>query len=185
MANDLCISEGRISSSQNPDKLCKSFVLDVLVRRIVGTLELYTDRKVIALRAATIPGFARMPGSLVEWDVLCRLALARDHYVARDTQIDYLSKIGMLLGHEPVRKELIDGRTTKLPRRETNAVDNEKFQCRAGWPLVAVWRGDPPHTFKPSCVGFYLPHFSRRTASRVFRQALPPGVPCRVSVDTR
>ncbi len=62
----------------------------------------------------------------------------------------------MLFGHELVRKELIDGQTTKLSRREANAVDDEKFQCRSGWPLVAVWRGDPPHTFKPSCVGFYL-----------------------------
>ncbi len=82
MANDLCISEGRISSSQNPDKLRQSFVLGVLVRRIVGTLKLYADREIIALLAATVPGFTRMPGSLVEWDVLCRLALARDHYVA-------------------------------------------------------------------------------------------------------
>ena len=82
MADDLCILEGRISSSQNPDKLRKSLVLNVLVRRIVGTLKLYTDRKVIALLAATVPGLARMPSSFIEWDVLRRLALARDHYVA-------------------------------------------------------------------------------------------------------
>ena len=62
----------------------------------------------------------------------------------------------MFFGHEPVRKELIDGRTTKLPRRKTNAVDDDKFQCRSGWPLVAVWRDDASHTLEPSCVGFYL-----------------------------
>ena len=97
-----------------------------------------------------------MPSALVEWDILRRLALARDHYVARDTQIDDLSKIGMLFGYEPVRKELIDSRTTILPRRQTNAVDDDKIQRRSNWPLVAVWRDDPSHTLKPSCVGFHL-----------------------------
>ena len=54
MADDLCVSEGRISASQNSNKLRKSFVLDVLVRGIVGALKLYTDRKIIALLAAAV-----------------------------------------------------------------------------------------------------------------------------------
>ncbi len=54
MADDLCILEGRISASQNSDKLRKSLVLNVLIRRLVGTLKLYTDRKIIALLAATV-----------------------------------------------------------------------------------------------------------------------------------
>lgn len=97
-----------------------------------------------------------MPSSLVEWNVLRRLALTRDHYVARHSQIDDLSKVGMLFGHEPVRKEPIDCRATILPRRKTNAVDDDKFQRRFRRPFVAVWRDDPSHAFKPSCVDFYL-----------------------------
>ncbi len=81
MANDLCILEGRISSSQDPDKLCESLVLDVLIRRVVGTFKLYTNREIIAFVAVTVTGLTRMPSSLPERNVLRRLALARDHYV--------------------------------------------------------------------------------------------------------
>lgn len=118
-----------------------------------------------------------MPGSLVERNVLRRLALARYHYVARDTQIDDLSKIGMIFGHKPVRKELIDSRAIKLPRRKTNAVDNDKFQRRSSWPLVAVWRDDPSHALKPSCVGFYLHPIqsppNHKTVERSYRARRP------------
>ncbi len=62
----------------------------------------------------------------------------------------------MLFGHESIRKELIDSRTTKLPRRETNTVDDDQCQRRSGRPLVAVRRDDPSHTFEPSCVGIDL-----------------------------
>ena len=118
-----------------------------------------------------------MPGSLVERNVLRRLALARYHYVARDTQIDDFSKIGMIFGHKPVRKELIDSRATKLPRRKTNAVDNDKFQRRSSWPLVAVGRDDPSHALKPSCVGFYLHPIqsppNHKTVERSYRARRP------------
>lgn len=81
MANDLCILEGRISSSQDPDKLCESLVLNVLIRRVVGTFKLYTNREIIAFVTVTVTGLTRMPSSLPERNVLRRLALARDHYV--------------------------------------------------------------------------------------------------------
>ena len=121
-----------------------------------------------------------MPSSLVEWNVLRRLALTRDHYVARHSQIDDLSKIGMLFDLKPVQKELIDCRTTILPRRKTNAVDDDEFQRRSRWPLVAVWRDDPPHALKPSCVGLYVHPIQsppkHKIVERLYRARRPPRV---------
>ena len=76
MTNNLCILERRIGPLQNPDKLRKALVLDGLIGQIIRTFELYTDREIVALVAATVTRLSSMPGALVEWDVLRRLTVA-------------------------------------------------------------------------------------------------------------
>ncbi len=82
MTDDLCILKGRIGSLQNPDKLYKALRLDGLIGRIICAFELYTDRKIVALLATTVTRLPSMPGALVEWNVLSRLAVARNQDVA-------------------------------------------------------------------------------------------------------
>src|SRR3972149_1597299 len=91
-----------------------------------------------------------MPRTLAARHKLNNLAITPDKKMCRDFQPPELCVIRMRFRIQGICEQLCNCLTTKLPRRQTDIVYNQQIYRSAGWSCVAVMRGYPSHTAKPS-----------------------------------
>lgn len=130
--------DDRVGRLERPGEPRQGFVLKSFERQLIGSLELYADREVVA---AATPAPARgpsVPRALIARHELEQGAAPPDEKVRRHPEAGYASVIGVLRGIEPVQKELLNTGASELPGRKADCMNHQELDRNACRPLIAI-----------------------------------------------
>lgn len=128
----------RIVAPETARQSCQSFVLRVLERDVVATLEFDPDRVVIAARPAFPARYARVPRAPVTPHELGEPTLPVNDEVRRHAEALEPGKIRMRAAIEAVEKQIVYCRASEFTRRQTDGVYDEQIDKSVGRPVVAI-----------------------------------------------
>ena len=132
----------RITPAKGAGESGQHGVLGIRVGQQIGAFELDANGKIVASLAA-LPGRSPgMPGAQRAGDELQQRAVTPDQEVRRDAHRRKRAEIRMRVRIEPIGKQLDDGVSAELARRQRNVVHDQQRNALAFRPCVAIGRRD-------------------------------------------
>jgi len=130
----------RVGFAQRLGQTPQHPVLLLLERRIVAAFEFDSDREIVAALTRAPLRLPCMPGALETWDILDEFAIAADQKMRGNLQAGYFPEIGVSARVETVREQLVDRCTAEAPRRQADAVNNDKLDAATRRPCIEIRR---------------------------------------------
>ena len=120
--------DARVARHDGAGQRGEALVLAQGVGVVVAAVQLDADAVIVAVGAALIAGFARMPGARGGGDVLLDMAVAQDEEVRGDAQVGDGIKVGMFVASrgQGAAEEVADVAVAVFVRRQTDVVDDEE-----------------------------------------------------------
>lgn len=130
--------DDRVGDLERPGDPREAFVLKRFELQLIGPLELYADREVVA---AATPAPARgtsVPRAPRARHELEHGAAPPDEKMRRHPEPGYANVIGILRRIEPVQKELLYTGPPELPGREADRMNHQELDRYARRSLIAI-----------------------------------------------
>ena len=165
----------RIRAGECAQECVASLVLRILVWDVVGTLDLDTDRKIVAPRAPAPLGHAGMPRASQAGHELHYAAVAANEEMRRHPERTQRFEERVMLVVQTIVEQLLDPRAAELSRRKADSVDDHELDGAVRWPVVAVGRAGASDGARPALAVQRkpLPHVAVvRASAAVIDQAL-------------
>lgn len=153
MADDGRLSQRGVGSAQRGNQRHQGSVLLCRVSPIVGALELYADREVVAGDPALVARPSGVPCPPIERHVLRELAVARDQHMRRHLETGDRREIRIDGGGQRVAEKAVDPAPAESAGREADTVHHDQRQLRSRGPRVVIGRRDAPYPTHPACLG--------------------------------
>ncbi len=118
-------------------------VLCLRVSDVHGSLELYTDRKVVATMTPTPARITCMPGALVERHQLRDLAAPVDEHMRRDFDSFEIREADVLRNVEFATKQPLRCPGSEFAFRQRHTVHYDQFDLTPGRALIEMRTGTP------------------------------------------
>jgi hypothetical protein len=144
---------------QNSNEGCQTAILLIGISYIVATLQLHSQRKVIAVFRTLEAGLARMPGPIVKRNKLDNFPVASDQEMSGNLEIGNVMKIGMSVRVQAIGKKVADMCTAKLARWQADIVYDQKRRRFPDWPGIVIRRLTPAGGRYVSCGPQSAGHF--------------------------
>ena len=126
VAGDVLARKGGVGGQQGVDDGSELPVLNILIGRIVGALQLNPDREVIADGTVAVTGNPGMPGALIEGNVLDQFAGALNQQMSGHLKVSDALVIGVLSRIQRIGEKLGHPFRAKLTGWQADAVDNNQ-----------------------------------------------------------
>ncbi len=124
---------------QRLQQVLQALILAIVISLLIAAFELDADGKVIARRASPPARHSGVPGAQMRGDVLHDLTVTTDQKMGTDTQTDERTQLRMRLQLRPApHEQRIDPRPPKLPRRQTDAMQDDELGDTAGGALIMM-----------------------------------------------
>lgn len=140
MSHNTILGNSRVTRHQIGYQPGQTFVLRRRVCQIIRSLELYPDRKIIAVGAVPKHRYSRVPGSLVQRDIMLNFTAPPNQRMCRHPQMLNGFKERMNRCIQRVSEQLPNPRSAELPRRETDPVDDDQGNRFTLRPFIVVGR---------------------------------------------
>ena len=130
----------RVAARERPDEPGQHCVLRARIRDVVATLELDSDREIIAALPAAPGRLPGMPRALAARHELDQRAVAPDEEVRRHAQFGDRREIRVCAGIEAVGEQPFDGVAAELAGRQRDTVHDDERDLARRRPCVAIGR---------------------------------------------